>query len=1623
VWEVGGYDTEDISGKPLDLLKMFTPESIERMSSVRDMILSGKKGAAFECELYTKSGTKMSLELNVGPFLLNGRLFGIVAVMRDITERKRAEEALRESEERFRTVFEGTSLGIALVDFNGKALSINHAFEQMTGYSMEEFKEIEGSLKYLHPDDAMMDAKLYIELLKGKREGYTVDKRYIRKDGGVIWGRQTLSVVRGAEGKPIYFVAMVEDITERKRMEDSLRESEERHRLYLENVSDVIYSVDPEGTILSMSPSVERSLGYKPEELIGKNVADLNIVPPEKLEQGLIDTMRALAGERFISSNSEFLAKDGSVKFGEISGAPIFSKDGNVIAAIFVARDITERKKMEEALRESEGKYRLYFENASDVIYSLDPEGTIMSMSPAVEKMLGYKPEELIGKNIFESNLQTPETMEKALFNISRVLAGEHGLPTEGEFIAKDGTRIFGEISGAPIFSSEGKVIAVVCVGRDITERKRIHEAMRTSEERLRIISENMSDLVSLVDSEGNYLYLSPVYKRMFGDDPDHDLGKNVIDFAQRVHPDDREKYVSSILGTISNPVSGSVQYRYKHASGNYIWVESQWSILTGENGQLTGAVIINRDISERKRMEDALKQSEQDFRTLFDTTIDGMAVIDKETLKILLINQAIINKYGKDIIGMNPFDLLAPEERERALKVFKEDVLEKDLRLAHEYRAIAQDGSELWISVVSTRTEFQGRPAVLVSIRSITEQKRAEEQVRLLSDAVKMSKDSIVVVDLEGRIIEANDATLKMHRLDNREDLIGKLALELIVPQDHEMLTEKMTTALAEGGLPCILEYHGIKNDGSTFLGEATISELKDTKGECTGYMSIIRDITERKRMEDALRQSEQDYRTLFDTTIDGMAVIDAETMRVLLINQPIMQKYGSGLSEDIFKGNLLDFVHPEDRERALKLIVEDLFEKDARKFVKIRLINSDGKMFWASCTGARIKYQGRPAGLVSLRDITEQQEAEDALRDSEERFRRLSDQAPDIIFRFSNEKGLEYCSPIVFEITGYTAEELLAEPKIGIELAKGFDAGLAEDYEMSVTKGVSMRTREISFVHKDGRRIYLDMRSHAVRDKEGNVIAYEGILRDITERKRMEEELHLLSDAVRMTAESVSIIDLKGRIVDINEAGLKMQGLENKADLVGKNPFHIIIPEDQPKALETMAKILAEHSLQTVEYHIVTNDGRKAIIETSVSLIRGEKGEPKSIVAVARDITERKRIEEALRESEKRYRLLAENLRDVIWTVDMNWCLTYVSPSITQLAGYSVEEYLTKNWDEMVAPASVELLTNIFAEELALEADGHSDLLRSRTFEVALKCKDGSTVPVEMKVTFLRGPDGRPAGILGVSRDITARKKAEEEKQKLEEQLQLAGRLAAVGELAAGVAHELNNPIAAIKGFAQFLTARKDLDVTIRKDLDTIFRESQRAAKITQNLLSFARRHEPEKHPVSINDVIENILEMQEHMMKVNNIELEVDLKPDLPKTMADFHQMQQVFMNIVNNAEQAMIEAHGKGRLLIKTQRSGNMVQITFADNGPGISKENLKRIFDPFFTTKEVGKGTGLGLSICYGLIESHGGRIYAKSKLGQGATFVVEMPIVSEKELVAEAALLNPALRGVKWNKP
>jgi signal transduction histidine kinase len=254
----------------------------------------------------------------------------------------------------------------------------------------------------------------------------------------------------------------------------------------------------------------------------------------------------------------------------------------------------------------------------------------------------------------------------------------------------------------------------------------------------------------------------------------------------------------------------------------------------------------------------------------------------------------------------------------------------------------------------------------------------------------------------------------------------------------------------------------------------------------------------------------------------------------------------------------------------------------------------------------------------------------------------------------------------------------------------------------------------------------------------------------------------------------------------------------------------------------------------------------------------------------------------------------------------------------------------------------------------------------------------------------------------------EVEERKRAQEEEKRLQQELYLSSRLASVGELAAGVAHEINNPLTGIVGFSQRLLrkstdeeASQDLEIMLR-DLGIIHNEAQRAAKVVENLLTFARRHQPKKQYSDVNEILQSALELRAYELRTSNIEVVTDLAPSLPQIMVDFHQIQEVFLNIILNAEQVMTEARGGGRLTIKTEEEKKgYTRTTFTDNGPGIPAEHLVKIFDPFFTTRGEGGGTGLGLSACHGIVTEHGGRIYAKSKPGKGATFFVELPISTE----------------------
>jgi len=365
------------------------------------------------------------------------------------------------------------------------------------------------------------------------------------------------------------------------------------------------------------------------------------------------------------------------------------------------------------------------------------------------------------------------------------------------------------------------------------------------------------------------------------------------------------------------------------------------------------------------------------------------------------------------------------------------------------------------------------------------------------------------------------------------------------------------------------------------------------------------------------------------------------------------------------------------------------------------------------------------------------------------------------------------------------------------------------------------------------------------------------------------------------------------------------------------------------------------------------------------------------------------------ALRESEEKLRLMFESITAGIVVYDLRANIVQVNEAVLRMHGYDSKE-------ELIGRSAIELIAK---KDRAKAIKNMKRLLEDgyvKNVEYTLLREDGSKFNAEVSATVMRDASGNPTAFVAVTEDITERKQIEVQKREMEQKAQLASRLASVGEMASGIAHEINNPLTGVIGFAHLLM-RKDIPEDTRKYVQAIHNGAQRVADIVTRLLTFARQRKPSRTSVNINEILENTLALRAYEMQTSNIEVTAQLASYLPRTVADAGQLQEVFLNIIINAETEMKLAHSRGKLSVKTETLDNSIRISFEDDGPGIVEENLKKIFDPFFTTREVGKGTGLGLSLCHAIVAEHNGQIYAKSRLGEGATFVVELPIVSEEK--------------------
>src|SRR5215831_881808 len=484
--------------------------------------------------------------------------------------------------------------------------------------------------------------------------------------------------------------------------------------------------------------------------------------------------------------------------------------------------------------------------------------------------------------------------------------------------------------------------------------------------------------------------------------------------------------------------------------------------------------------------------------------------------------------------------------------------------------------------------------------------------------------------------------------------------------------------------------------------------------------------------------------------------------------------------------------------------------------------------------------------------------------------------------------------------------------------------------------------------------------------------------LARDVSALRRNETRFTELFETLQ---EGIYITTPDGRILDANPALVRMLGYDSKEDLLKRQVPEILIDPAERKALMRQAE--AQPMDGGREVTLLRKDGGSIVGLNTAAAVRDNAGKVVRYQGAVMDITERREIERRLRQQQEFARRLVDNFPDMILVLDTNKQYTFVSPRSREILGYEPAELAALGFGHCVHP-----------EEMPAVRTLYDDIVSARrvyeALEVRVRRKQGDWRRILFNFSPLSDESGNIEGVVLSGRDVTDLKR-------LEEQLIQAEKLAAMGQMLAGVAHELNNPLTAVLGVTELLRERAPDDESFKRQLDLTHRQARRAARIVQNLLEFSRPASAQKKLLDVNNLVERTLQLHEHSLRRNNIE--VDFRPDtsLAGVTGDANQLIQVFLNLVSNAEQAIREVRESGHLQIRPGRVGDRLSIRFQDDGVGIRAESLPRVFDPFYTTKRPGGGTGLGLSICMSIVREHGGIIEAEALPAGGSAFTVFLP--------------------------
>jgi PAS domain S-box-containing protein len=887
--------------------------------------------------------------------------------------------------------------------------------------------------------------------------------------------------------------------------------------------------------------------------------------------------------------------------------------------------------------------------------------------------------------------------------------------------------------------------------------------------------------------------------------------------------------------------------------------------------------------------------------------------------------------------------------------------------------------------------------------ITSLRERQQTEVALSEISElnqqVVSSAHEGIIVYDRDLRCQMWNPFMEELTGLSAQE-VVGSFPFEkfpLLRTLGVEASLKKALAGEANSSEDVPLTY-----SGKTFWVSGRHTPLRNRSGQVTGVLVTLRDVTERRRAEEALRSSEERLRQAARTSKIG--IFEHNHITDTIYWSPEQRElFGVGPDEVATLSVYLDHVYAEDRaamaaaiRRAHDPAGDGLFD------VENRILSSDGSLRWIT-TRSQTFFEGEGAArhkvctVGAMLDITERRQADEAVRASHAQLHGIVASAMDAIITVDGKEQIVLFNQAAEKMFGFTAKEMAGQPLDRL-LPERFRQAHAQRLDAFAKTGATAR-------HMGDLGSLSGLRAHGQEfpiEASISVVSLAGekyltaILRDITERERAEDALRHSEESFRLLFEQapdgIFLADAQGRYQDVNLAGVRMLGysLEEVRRLTIAD---IVAPEEIERIAPEVTR-LAGGGVVSSEWRFRRKDGSFYDGE-----VVGRQLPDGRLVGIVRNVTDRKRAEQALREAEEKYRGIFEGAVVGIFQSDLSGRYLSANPAMARIFGYdSAQELLTNitdiSWQVYVDPESRGTFRRLIEQQGVVP-----------NYECQVYRKDGSKIWISVSARAVR-KDGVLVGYEGSNIDITERKL-------LEAQLLQAQKMEAVGQLAGGVAHDFNNILGVILGYADLSLGLIAPDNPANRHQAQIKKAANRAVSLTRQLLAFSRRQVVFPRILDLNEVMHNVTKM---LLRMVGDDIAISFQPTTPigSINADPNQIEQVLMNLAVNARDAMPSG---GKIIIGTghaeldehfasqnpgSRAGQYVVLTVSDTGCGMDENIRSRIFEPFFTTKGVGQGTGLGLSTVYGIVKQGGGYIWVFSQLGSGTTFKMYFPRVAQK---------------------